>query len=189
MNLYTLENNSQDDKNFQNTHAGKQGQQKASSPAGQLFTENAQTDYANDLSTQETSPESGHQSPAGHTRQDHKITNSDSQSSDPNSNPYDSENLDQESESESKDITEKDIEEDLINNDPSEGFETQIDTNKNDEAESDSFETIEPDQDNPVNREFEIGQLGNEELKEDELTRDETGHGAPRNTKPSQRKF
>ncbi|QSB25289.1 hypothetical protein [Flavobacterium sp. CLA17] len=111
------------------------------------------------------------------------------QSSDPNSNPYDSENLDHESDSASKDITEKDIEEDLLHNDPSEGFETDMDTQKDDEAESDKFQTIEPGQDNPVQKEFEIGGLGNEELKEDELTRDETGDGALHNYKPSQRKF
>ncbi len=106
-----------------------------------------------------------------------------------NSNPYDSENLDNESDSASKDITEKDIEEDLIENDPSEGFETDIDTQKSDEAESDKFQTIEPEKNNPVKREFEIGQLGNQELKEDEQTRNETGQGTPGNTKPSQRKF
>jgi hypothetical protein len=111
------------------------------------------------------------------------------QGSDPNSNPYDSENLDNELDSESKDITEKDIEEDLINNDPSEGFETDIDTPKSDEAESDPFESTQPDQDNPVYKEFEIGHLGNEELKEDELTKNETGHSTLRNYKPSQRKF
>lgn len=83
------------------------------------------------------------------------------QGSDPNSNPYDSENLDNESDSESKDITEKDIEEDLINNDPSEGFETDLDTPKSNEAESSPFETIQPDKDNPVHKEFEIGHLGN----------------------------
>jgi hypothetical protein len=164
-NLDTSENYGQDDKNFQNTSTG------------------------NHLSTQEISTESGRQNPAGHTQQDSNIPNSDPQSSDPNSNRYDSENLDNESDSESKDITEKDIEEDLIHNDPSEGFETDIDTQRSDETESTPFQTIESDQDNPVNREFEIGELGNEELKEDELTRDETGHGASRNTKPSQRKF
>lgn len=129
--------------------------------------------------------------PENYTQDDKNFqnANTDPQNSDPDSNPYDSENLDNESDSESKDITEKDIEEDLIHNDPSEGFETDIDTHKSYEAESEPFETIEPDQDNPVNREFEIGELGNEELKKDELTRDETGHGASRNTKPSQRKF
>lgn len=114
--------------------------------------------------------------------------NTDPKSTGPNSNPYDSENLDQESDSGSKDITEKDIEEDLIENDPSEGFETDIDTDKNNEDENDFFETIEPEKDNPARREFEIGQLGNEQLQEDESTRDETG-GAPGNQKPSQRKF
>jgi hypothetical protein len=64
-----------------------------------------------------------------------------------------------------------------------------VDTQSSDEAQNDSFETIEPDQDNPVEKEFEIGQLGNEELKEDELTRNDTGHSTPGNQKPSQRKF
>ena len=45
-----------------------------------------------------------------------------------------------------------------------------MDTQKSDEAENDSFETIPPEKDNPVQREFEIGQLGNNELQEDELT-------------------
>jgi len=116
-------------------------------------------------------------------------TDKDPKSNDPNNNPYDSENLDHESGSDSKDITEKDIEEDLLHNDPSEGFETDVDNQRSDEAESNSFETIKPDQDNPANKEFEIGQLGNEELKEDELTRDESRQGVSRNNKPSQRKF
>lgn len=115
--------------------------------------------------------------------------NTDPKSNNPESNPYDSENLDHESDSDLKDMTEKDIEEDLIHNDPSEGFETDIDTHRSNEAESEPFEINEFDQDNPVHKEFEIGELGNEELKNDELTRDETGRGASRNTKPSQRKF
>ncbi|MFH7000925.1 hypothetical protein [Flavobacterium bizetiae] len=110
------------------------------------------------------------------------------QNSNANSNPYDSENLDQESDSASKDITEKEIEKDLIDNDPSEGFETDIDTQNSDTLESDPFETIQQDQDNPVKREFEIGQLANHELREDERVRDETGN-APLHYKPSQRKF
>jgi hypothetical protein len=52
-----------------------------------------------------------------------------------------------------------------------------------------TFETIAPEKDNPVQREFEIRHPGREELKEDEITREETGNGAPGNTKPSQRKF
>jgi hypothetical protein len=182
MNSNTTENYGHNDKNFQNEDTSKKGQQKTSS-TGHSFTENAEPDYGSDLSTREISRESTH-----NDMQDSEIPNSALQSSDPNGNPYDSENLDHESDSESKDITEKDIEEDLINNDPSEGFETEIDTSGSDEAESDSFKTIEPDQDNPVNREFEIGQLGNEELREDERTRDETGNAAYHN-KPSQRKF
>ena len=35
---------------------------------------------------------------------------------------------------------------------------------------NDSFETIATEKDNPIRREFETGQLGNDELKEDELT-------------------
>jgi len=110
------------------------------------------------------------------------------QNSDPKGNSYDSENLDNESGAESKDITEKDIEEDLKNNDPSEGFETQIDTDS-DDTENASFETIEPDQDNPVKKEFEIGNLSNDELKEDEQSRDEKVNGAVHFNKPSERKF
>ncbi|KFF02879.1 hypothetical protein [Flavobacterium reichenbachii] len=122
-----------------------------------------------------------------YSQDDKNFQNAGTKNSDENSNPYDSENLDNESNSESKDITEKDIEKDLIDNDPSEGFETDIDAPGSDEAESDTFETIEPDQDNPVHKEFEIGKLGNEELKEDEISRDETGPIAFH--KPSQRKF
>lgn len=183
MNSDKPENYRQDDKNFQNEDTGKKGQQKASSP-DHPFTENAEPDYGSDLSTEEISRESAH-----HDKRDSKIPNSDEQSSNTNGNPHDSENLDNESDSESKDITEKDIEEDLRDNDPSEGFETQIDTSGSDEAESDPFTTIEPDQDNPVGKEFEIGELGNKELQEDELTRDESRNGAPGNNKPSQRKF
>jgi hypothetical protein len=87
----------------------------------------------------------------------------DPKSTGPDSNPYDSENLYKESQSDCKDITGKDIEKDLIDNDPSQGFETDIDTQKSDE--NDSFETIEAENDNPVNKEFEMGQLSNEELK------------------------
>ena len=64
-----------------------------------------------------------------------------------------------------------------------------MDTNKSDEDEIDTFETMAPEKDNSVKKEFEIGQLGNEELKEDEITRNETAHSAPGNIKPSQRKF
>jgi hypothetical protein len=115
--------------------------------------------------------------------------NTDPKSSDPNSNPYDLENLDNESESESNDITEKDNQEDLREKDSSGRFETDMDTQGSDEPEGATFETIEPKKDNPVNKEFEIGNLGNEQLKEDELTRNETGDSALHNTKPSQRKF
>ena len=69
----------------------------------------------------------------------------------------------------------KDIQKDLIENDPLKGPQTDRNTQKSNEAENDSFETIEPEKDNPVRKEFEIGELGNDELQEDELTRDETG--------------
>jgi len=52
-----------------------------------------------------------------------------------------------------------------------------MDTQKSNEAESEQFETIAPEKDNPVRREFKIGQLGCEELQEDELTRDESRGG------------
>lgn len=64
-----------------------------------------------------------------------------------------------------------------------------MDTQKSDEAKSNTFETTAPEKENPVKREFEIGQLSQEELQEDEITRNETGHSAPDSTKPSQRKF
>lgn len=83
----------------------------------------------------------------------------------------------------------KDIEKDLIEDDRAKGSQTDMDTQKGDETKNDSFETIAPESDNPVKREFEIGQLGNDELKDDELTRNETGNGSPGNQKPSQRKF
>jgi hypothetical protein len=82
----------------------------------------------------------------------------------------------------------KDIEKDLIENAPLKGSQTDMDTQRSNETESTTFETIAPEKDNPVRKEFEIGELGNKELQEDESTRDETG-GAPGNTKPSQRKF
>lgn len=155
----TTKNYPQDDQDFQNPDKGSKADQKTSPTSARPITGSAGPDYAGDLSLEK------------------------------NSNPYDSENLDQESESQSKDITEKDIEEDLIENDPSEGFETDIDTQNSDEAESGSFETIEPEKDNPVSREFEIGQLGNQDLKEDEITRDETDGGVSGIYKPTQRKF
>jgi len=66
---------------------------------------------------------------------------------------------------------------------------TDIDIQKSDEAENDSFETIAPEKDNHVKKEFGIGRLNNEELREDKLTRDETGQGTPGSHKSSQRKF
>jgi hypothetical protein len=62
-----------------------------------------------------------------HTQEDSNFPSLDRQSTDLN-NPYNSENLDNESGSEFKDITEQDIENNLRNNDPSQGFETEIDT-------------------------------------------------------------
>jgi hypothetical protein len=52
-----------------------------------------------------------------------------------------------------------------------------MDTQKSNEDENDSFETIEPEKDNPAQRELEIGELGNEELEEDELASNDTGDG------------
>ncbi|UUW07236.1 hypothetical protein NLG42_14100 [Flavobacterium plurextorum] len=63
-----------------------------------------------------------------------------------------------------------------------------METQNSDEDKNDKFQTLAPEKDNPVKREFEIGQLGQQELQEDESTKDETG-GAPGNTKPSPRKF
>jgi hypothetical protein len=83
----------------------------------------------------------------------------------------------------------KDIEKDLIENDNSKGFESDIDTNKSDEDESDNFQTIEPEKDNPVRKEFEIGQLESDELQEDEITRNEPGQSTTGNAKPSKRNF
>ena len=69
------------------------------------------------------------------------------------------------------------------------GLETDFDTQKSDEAENNSFQTIAHEKDNPVNSEFEIGQLGNEELMEDECAMDESRHSTPGHNKPSQRNF
>ncbi|UFH37716.1 hypothetical protein LNP22_13340 [Flavobacterium flavipigmentatum] len=51
-----------------------------------------------------------------------------------------------------KDITAKDIEKEPIENAPSEGSQTDKNTQKDDEAESDKFQTIEPGEDNPVQK-------------------------------------
>jgi len=64
-----------------------------------------------------------------------------------------------------KDITGKDIEKDLIENAPWEGSQTDMDTQKSNEAQNDSFETIAPQKDNHVKKEFEIGELGQQELQ------------------------
>ncbi len=63
-----------------------------------------------------------------------------------------------------------------------------MDTQRSDEAENDSFETIAPDMDNRVRKEFEIGEPENDEFHQDELTKDETD-GTSDNTKSSQRNF
>ncbi|OIV40579.1 hypothetical protein BKM63_17055 [Flavobacterium johnsoniae] len=82
----------------------------------------------------------------------------------------------------------KDIEKDLIGNDPREGSQTDRNTQKSNEAESDKFQTIAPEKDNPVEREFEIREPENDEFHQDELTKDETD-GTSGNTKSSQRNF
>ena len=69
-------------------------------------------------------------------------------------NPY------KEPQSGPKDINCKDIEKDLIENDLLKGSQTDKNTQKSNEAENDSFETIAPEEDNRVRKEFDIGQLG-----------------------------
>jgi len=64
-----------------------------------------------------------------------------------------------------------------------------MDTQNSNEAQNDSFGTIATEKDNPARKKFEIGQLGSEELQEDERTRNETGNGSIHNSKPSRRKF
>jgi hypothetical protein len=66
--------------------------------------------------------------------------------------PYDPQNPYKKPQSDPKDITGKDIEKDLIENDPLKGAQTDMDTQKSNEAENDSFETIEPEKDNPVKK-------------------------------------
>jgi hypothetical protein len=83
----------------------------------------------------------------------------------------------------------KDIEKDLIENDPLKGSQTDMDTQRSDESENDSFETIEPEKYNTVRKEFEIGQLESDELQEDEITRNEPGQSTTGNAKPSKRNF
>ncbi|OCB78292.1 hypothetical protein B0A79_12130 [Flavobacterium piscis] len=74
--------------------------------------------------------------------------------------PYDPQNPYKEPQSGPKDITGKDIEKDLTGNAPSKESQTDMDTQKSNEAQNDSFETKAPQKDNPVKKEFEIGQLG-----------------------------
>jgi hypothetical protein len=57
----------------------------------------------------------------------------------------------------------KDIQKDLIENAPSKGSQTDMDTEKSDETQNGSFETIAPEKDNPGKREFEIEELGREQ--------------------------
>ena len=103
--------------------------------------------------------------------------------------PYDPQNPYKEPQSSPKDITVKDIEKDLIENDPLKGSQTDMDTKKSNEAQNDSFETIAPEEDNPVRKEFEIGQLESDELQEDEITRNEPGQNTTGNAKASKRNF
>lgn len=72
---------------------------------------------------------------------------------------------------------------------PLKGSQTDRNTQKNNQDENDFFETTAPEKDNHARREFEIVELGKDEHKEDQLTKDETGNGSPGNSKPSQRKF
>ena len=53
----------------------------------------------------------------------------------------------------------KDIEKDLIENDPLKGSQTDRNTQRSDEAQSASFETIAPEKDNPVNRNSKLDSL------------------------------
>jgi len=72
---------------------------------------------------------------------------------------------------------------------PLKGSQTDRNTQKNNQDENDFFETTAPEKDNRVRKEFEIRELGNDELKEDELARYASLDGAPRNNKLSERKF
>lgn len=134
-------------------------------------------------------PENPEKDPKDFQNKDNAQKNKGRKSEAPQSSKYDSENLDNETDSSSKDITEQDIEKDLISNDPSEGFETDIGKAQGGEKDSDAFEMTRSDKDNPLNKEFEIGQLGNEELKKDERSRDKTDNDAVHFHKPSERKF
>ncbi|MFH6988480.1 hypothetical protein ACHRVW_12115 [Flavobacterium collinsii] len=73
--------------------------------------------------------------------------------------PYDPQNPYKEPQSGPKDITGKDIEKDLIENDPLKGSQTDRNTQRSDEAQSASFETIAPEKDNPVNRNSKLDSL------------------------------
>ncbi|OIV40618.1 hypothetical protein [Flavobacterium johnsoniae] len=63
--------------------------------------------------------------------------------------PYNPQNPYKEPQSGPKDITCKDTEKDLIENDPSKGSQTDRNTQKNDEAQSDTFEAIAPEKEIP----------------------------------------
>lgn len=73
---------------------------------------------------------------------DNKITSSVQRSKSGNTHPYALENLENERDSPSKGITEKDIENHLINNDPSEGFETEVKRPESRELENGEIETL-----------------------------------------------
>ena len=103
--------------------------------------------------------------------------------------PYNPQNPYKEPQSGPKNITVKNIEKGLIENDPLKGSQTDRNTQNSNEAQSATFEAIEPENDNQVRKDFEVGELGNDELQEDELTRDETGNGSPGNHKPSSENF
>ena len=64
-----------------------------------------------------------------------------------------------------------------------------MDTNRNNEAESDTFETTQPDQDNPVKKEFKIGKLSNKEIKNDEHNRAEIENDELKNDEFGQGNF
>jgi len=97
-------------------------------------------------------PDAPQNYPGDHRNSQNQIK--DQKSTGPKCSPYDPENPRKESQSDPKDITGKDIQKDLIENDPSEGSQTDMDTQKSNEAENDTFETIAPEKDNHVKREF-----------------------------------
>lgn len=102
-------------------------------------------------------------------------------------NPYDSENLDHESNPESKDITEQDIEKDLKENDLFEDISSkgpEIDNLDRSESDSGSFDIHEVESTPIHEKEFEIGELSNEEIKNDELNKNEINPVKPDSREP-----